>query len=181
MPKQDPRTPRKKTTASAQQQKRAEPRSAGMPIRAVSKQTGISTHVLRIWELRYGWPKPSRDANGYRLYPARTIELLSLVAAQMARGLSIGDVLKDPALRILDGGPSRRPVTRALSIAFDHIPKPTTSHAAQLREQLEMAIMAEDTGKIDLLMAQAPLIRPDERETALLAPFRHWTQWQQRP
>ena len=39
-------------------------------IAAVERDTGLSKDVLRMWERRYGFPVPERDANGERLYPA---------------------------------------------------------------------------------------------------------------
>ena len=39
-------------------------------IAAVERDVGLSKDVLRVWERRYGFPAPARDANGERLYPA---------------------------------------------------------------------------------------------------------------
>ncbi|MFW9621935.1 MAG: MerR family transcriptional regulator, partial [Macromonas sp.] len=39
-------------------------------IAAVERDTGLSKDVLRMWERRYGFPLPQRDAHGERLYPA---------------------------------------------------------------------------------------------------------------
>ena len=35
-------------------------------ISAVERETGLSKDVLRMWERRYGFPKPDRDENGER-------------------------------------------------------------------------------------------------------------------
>ena len=48
----------------------------GMPITQVAEHLGISTHALRIWENRYGWPRPERQPNGYRCYPRSLVALL---------------------------------------------------------------------------------------------------------
>ena len=45
-------------------------------IAAVERETGLSKDVLRMWERRYGFPVPERDANGERLYPAAQVERL---------------------------------------------------------------------------------------------------------
>ena len=37
-------------------------------ISAVERETGLSKDVLRMWERRYGFPKPDRDENGERQY-----------------------------------------------------------------------------------------------------------------
>jgi DNA-binding transcriptional MerR regulator len=34
------------------------------PISKTAKITGITTSCLRIWELRYGWPRPERSGAG---------------------------------------------------------------------------------------------------------------------
>ena len=44
--------------------------SAGLSIAAVERETRLSKDVLRVWERRYGFPRPERDANGERCYPA---------------------------------------------------------------------------------------------------------------
>ena len=36
-------------------------------IAAVEREVGLSKDVLRVWERRYGFPLPSRDAPGERL------------------------------------------------------------------------------------------------------------------
>ena len=35
-------------------------------IAAVERDTGLSKDILRVWERRYGFPKPGRDAFGER-------------------------------------------------------------------------------------------------------------------
>ena len=46
-------------------------RSEGSPalrIGELSRRLGVSDHVLRAWESRYGLPQPARSAGGLRLY-----------------------------------------------------------------------------------------------------------------
>jgi MerR family transcriptional regulator, light-induced transcriptional regulator len=45
-------------------------------IAGVEKETGLSKDILRMWERRYGFPTPERDANGDRVYPAEQVERL---------------------------------------------------------------------------------------------------------
>jgi DNA-binding transcriptional MerR regulator/methylmalonyl-CoA mutase cobalamin-binding subunit len=48
-------------------------------ISAVERETGLSKDVLRMWERRYGFPKPARDDNGERQYtPAETAKLRAI-------------------------------------------------------------------------------------------------------
>ena len=39
-----------------------------MRIGELATKVGVSTHVLRAWESRYGLLRPVRSAGGYRLY-----------------------------------------------------------------------------------------------------------------
>ena len=55
-------------------------------IAAVERDTGLSKDVLRMWERRYGFPLPERDANGERLYPATQVERLRLIKRLMDHG-----------------------------------------------------------------------------------------------
>lgn len=60
-----------------------EPRFA---IAAVERDVGLSKDVLRVWERRYGFPAPDRDANGERLYPAGQVLRLRLIKRLMDQG-----------------------------------------------------------------------------------------------
>src|SRR5450631_2613593 len=42
--------------------------SAELRIGELSRRVGVSEHVLRAWESRYGLLKPARSPGGYRLY-----------------------------------------------------------------------------------------------------------------
>lgn len=53
--------------------------AAGSPIAVVERDTGIGKDTLRVWERRYGFPRPVRDASGDRLYPAEQVERLRLI------------------------------------------------------------------------------------------------------
>jgi MerR family transcriptional regulator, light-induced transcriptional regulator len=48
-------------------------------ITSVERDTGISKDTLRMWERRYGFPSPSRDALGERLYPLEQVEKLRAI------------------------------------------------------------------------------------------------------
>ncbi len=55
------------------------PAAPGLNIAGAERATGLSKDTLRVWERRYGFPKPERDASGERLYPAEQIERLRLL------------------------------------------------------------------------------------------------------
>jgi DNA-binding transcriptional MerR regulator/methanogenic corrinoid protein MtbC1 len=46
------------------------PEGPYLPIGEFSRKVGVDSDLLRAWERRYGVPKPSRTANGRRLYSA---------------------------------------------------------------------------------------------------------------
>lgn len=81
----------------------------GYSIRAASKLTGISADTLRMWERRYGFPRPARSDRGQRMYSAADIERLRWIARALAAGHRAGDVVRRPAeaLRDLLEAPSR--------------------------------------------------------------------------
>lgn len=62
-------------------------------ISAVERDVGISKDVLRVWERRYGFPQPQRDARGERTYPAEQVQRLRLVKRLMDLGHRPGRLL----------------------------------------------------------------------------------------
>ena len=61
-------------------------------IHRFSKLTGLSTHVIRAWERRYGLVKPERGANRYRLYNDEDVHLFRYLKSQVDLGISIGEL-----------------------------------------------------------------------------------------
>ncbi len=72
-------------------------------IGAASRLTGLSPDTLRVWERRYGVPRPGRSAGGSRSYEQDDIARLQLVARAVAAGHRAGNVasLSQPALERL--------------------------------------------------------------------------------
>jgi DNA-binding transcriptional MerR regulator/methylmalonyl-CoA mutase cobalamin-binding subunit len=76
-------------------------------IKAVSMRTGLSAHVIRIWEKRYGAVTPARTASARRMYSEEDVARLALLSQLTQRGFSISNLvpLSDPELtRLLEGG-----------------------------------------------------------------------------
>ncbi|MEJ6003378.1 MerR family transcriptional regulator [Paucibacter soli] len=72
----------------------AEPAPAGLPgIAAVERETGLSKDTLRIWERRYGFPAPLRDAQDERVYPPEQVEKLRLLKRLLDAGHRPGRVV----------------------------------------------------------------------------------------
>jgi len=57
----------------------ADANPALIPIGAVAKATGINASTLRIWEHRYGVPKPHRTDGGARRYAPSEVQRLKLI------------------------------------------------------------------------------------------------------
>lgn len=62
-------------------------------IAAVERDVGLSKDVLRVWERRYGFPLPQRDARGERVYPADQVDRLRLIKRLMDQGHRPGRLL----------------------------------------------------------------------------------------
>jgi len=63
-------------------------------ISAVERETGLSKDVLRIWERRYGFPRPERDENAERQYTADEVARLRTIKRLMDTGLRPGKLIR---------------------------------------------------------------------------------------
>ena len=54
-------------------------------IAAVERDTRLGKDTLRVWERRYGFPRPLRDDKGERLYPPDQVERLRHIRRQIGR------------------------------------------------------------------------------------------------
>ena len=61
-------------------------KSLTLAIAAVERDTGLTKDTLRVWERRYGFPQPERDAHGERAYPLEQVEKLRIVKRLMDGG-----------------------------------------------------------------------------------------------
>jgi MerR family transcriptional regulator, light-induced transcriptional regulator len=62
-------------------------------ISAVERDTGLTKDTLRMWERRYGYPQPLRDANAERAYPPEQVEKLRLIKRLLDRGYRPGKII----------------------------------------------------------------------------------------
>ncbi|HET9531786.1 MAG TPA: MerR family transcriptional regulator [Blastocatellia bacterium] len=63
-------------------------------IGTVTRLTGLSADVIRVWERRYGAVKPSRSGGGSRLYSEEDVARLRRLRQAIERGHNIGQVVK---------------------------------------------------------------------------------------
>ncbi len=65
-------------------------------IAAVERDTGLSKDTLRVWERRYGFPQPGRDAFGERTYPLDQVDKLRVIKRLMDQGHRPGKIINFP-------------------------------------------------------------------------------------
>lgn len=150
-----------------------------LSIREVAKQTGLGEAVLRVWEARYGWPRPGRRSNGYRFYPLALVSVLQAVRVEIERGKTIGDLLRDPVwAEIMETGrmPEETQVVEKPRPDWSSIPQPQSEGACELRAKLESALERGDAGTVAWVEAQAGRLHPREREMAVTAVLALWRQ-----
>jgi methanogenic corrinoid protein MtbC1 len=64
-----------------------------LSIAAVERDTGIGKDTLRVWERRYGFPTPGRDANDERVYPMAQVEKLRIIKRLLDQGHRPGRIV----------------------------------------------------------------------------------------
>ena len=64
-----------------------------MTIQQLSQEIGIGIDTLRIWERRYGFPIPGRDARGHRSYSLKQVDELRIVKSLQSFGPRPGKIL----------------------------------------------------------------------------------------
>jgi methanogenic corrinoid protein MtbC1 len=71
-----------------------------LSIAAVERDTGIAKDTLRVWERRYSFPKPLRDANDDRAYPVDQVEKLRILKRLLDQGHRPGSVVQLPVEKL---------------------------------------------------------------------------------
>ena len=96
----------------------------------LSRRAGVSDHVLRAWESRYGLLQPVRSAGGFRLYSEADESRVRRMQAHLARGLSAAE-----AARAVLGQGSRAGHGRAAGP--DRVPAAASELPGDLRRALD--------------------------------------------
>jgi DNA-binding transcriptional MerR regulator len=103
----------------------------------LSRRLGVSDHVLRAWETRYGVLRPIRSAGGFRLYSERDESRVRRMQGYLQRGLSPAQAAQ-AALAEESGAPDAVP-------AADTVPVAAPPHAVGVRSrELRDALDAYD-------------------------------------
>lgn len=84
-------------------------------IQLAAKRSGLSAHLIRMWEKRYEAVRPARTGSRRRLYSEEDIERLGLLRAATTAGHRIGNIAKLPTdrLRVLAGNESGSSTTES--------------------------------------------------------------------
>lgn len=80
-------------------------------IKFAARKTGLSPHVIRVWEKRYDAVSPDRTDTNRRRYTDTEIERLTLLRAATLAGHSIGDVARLPTEKLRELIPNTPAVT----------------------------------------------------------------------
>ena len=67
---------------------------AMLRIGELSRRLGVSDHVLRAWERRYGLLRPVRSAGGFRLYSEADLDRVRRMQTHLAQGLSAAEAAR---------------------------------------------------------------------------------------
>jgi len=72
------------------------PVAASLSIQSVALRTGLTPHVIRAWERRYGAIAPVRSQGRHRLYSEAEVNTLNLLQRAIEAGHSIGQIAALP-------------------------------------------------------------------------------------
>lgn len=139
---------------------------AFLTINEASKICALSPSVLRIWEVRYGWPSPKRQDNGYRVYSRHQVDELSRVADMVKKGTPISAIIVDglpkwPANPDVHAGPVTLRAARSLVDAKDRVADEIL-HALEIRRVNRAC---------ELLQRSIWALRPVEEVRRVLVPI----------
>lgn len=124
-------------------------------IAGAERATGLSKDTLRVWERRYGFPTPHRDAAGERLYSPAQIERLRLLKRLVDAGERPGRLMALPAEELesrlrerpagsADAAAARPAIDEYIDILKSHDVDRLRRQLARVREQLGLARFVTD-------------------------------------
>ena len=105
-------------------------------IRTIARLTGIREATLRAWERRYGFPRPTRGENNYRVYSRDDVEAVRRVAQLLHEGFSASEAIE----------------------LVRRVPLGELPIGTQLRERFWSAVAVLDTEAADRVLDDASLV-----------------------
>jgi methanogenic corrinoid protein MtbC1 len=136
-------------------------------IAAVERDTGIGKDTLRVWERRYGFPMPGRDAHDERSYPLAQVEKLRVIKRLMDQGHRPGRIVAQPleVLHQLGRGEAQPHATNET---------PASQMPAHLQVYLSL-LQAQDVDGLRLAWHQAlSKVGLQRFVTEVAAPMTYW-------
>ncbi|HET7312149.1 MAG TPA: MerR family transcriptional regulator [Mycobacteriales bacterium] len=118
--------------------------TATLRIGELSRRVGVSDHLLRAWESRYGLLRPSRSTAGYRLYSEADADRIRRMQAHLAAGLSAAEAAR---VVLAETDPSPTPSTPATGVEISEL-------ARMLRESLDAFDEPAAQAVLDRLLAE---------------------------
>lgn len=128
-------------------------------ISAVERETGLPKDTLRVWERRYRFPLPERDANGERAYTPEQIEKLRVLKRLIDHGHRpskiVGRSLHELLALVEPVAAASEPVDAAIAATIELL---RAHRIAELRQALGQQLMREGLARF-CLGTVAPLAR----------------------
>src|ERR1051325_7182624 len=97
-------------------------KNSANPIQRVAERTGLSPHVIRIWEKRYQAVLPQRSQTNRRYYAEEDIQRLRLLKDLTDNGLRIGNIARLSLRELREMKETRRQLNNedATEFPMDH-------------------------------------------------------------
>lgn len=130
------------------------------PIRVVAQRTGLSPHVIRVWERRYEAVTPERSANGYRQYTEADIDRLRGLRELTEAGHGIGDIAGLGAPEIAELLDQKRAVSGPPSSERLAEGGPSELTAPVARSSVRGAVSAWDAARLTAVLREAAVRLP---------------------
>ena len=131
--------------------------AAMVRIGELGRRVGVSEHVLRAWERRYGLLRPVRSPGGYRLYSDADERRVRRMQAHLAAGLSAAEAARaalseerpgppQESTGSADGGSGLAGLAQDLAESLDRLDEPRTQAAVdRLLAGFTMETVLRDT------------------------------------
>ncbi len=123
--------------------------AGGLSIADVARETGLGKDTLRVWERRYGFPQPTRDAQGERLYSQADVERLRLVRRLMLQGHRPGQLVAVPLEQLRQ----KLPQPASSSLADPHTPGSAGATGLAQAQPLHQALALLERHEVAALRA----------------------------
>ena len=94
---------------------------AALSISQVERDTGLTKDTLRVWERRYGFPLPERDARGERQYDVTQVEKLRVIKRLLDIGKRPGKLVRTSLAELNRLGNEQPPMAVLPRLADAHL------------------------------------------------------------